>query len=101
MAPGTVFNRVYGEITPPLLNTERRKKAVYLSTLAVEPKLQGLGLGGLLLRDLFTKADGAAIWLVGLEGVEPYYEKFGFAEVGRMNVGELADWEGGSIMFRE
>lgn len=59
-------------------------------------------MGAMLIRDGLRKADyeGVATWLVGLRGLERYYNRFGFLEVGRANVGELKDWEGGSIMFR-
>jgi predicted N-acetyltransferase YhbS len=56
----------------------------------------------MLIRDGLAQADrvGAVTWLVGLRGLERYYSRFGFVEVARANVGELKDWEGGSIMFR-
>lgn len=85
-------------------NPPRRKEAWYLSTLGVDPETQGRGIGGLLVRSALKDVidvEGAACWLVGLKDVEPFYEKFGFVQIGRANQGRLADWDGGSIMMRE
>ncbi|OLN85528.1 Puromycin N-acetyltransferase 2 [Colletotrichum chlorophyti] len=81
----------------------RRKNAWYLSTLAVHPDFQGRGYGSLLVRDSLRRVDeeGVPAWLIGLAGVEPFYERLGFVVKGRANVGRLADWDGGSIMYRE
>jgi predicted N-acetyltransferase YhbS len=96
------FTRVIHDLEPRLLNTPRRKDAWYLSTLAIRPELQSKGLGTMLLRHGLQRADrcGAAAWLVGLKAVEGYYERHGFVEVARANVGEMKDWEGGAVMFR-
>ncbi|CAH0053089.1 unnamed protein product [Clonostachys solani] len=103
-AAGT-FVRVYEQVTPQYLNTDRRKNAYYLSTLVVEPKLQGSGLGTVLLKDGLRKVEeedpNAPSWLVGVKGVEGFYGRQGFVEVGRMNVGELSHWGGGAIMIKE
>lgn len=99
------FTRVSDEVTPQYLNTERRRNAYYLSTLIIDPKRQKTGLGSVLLKDGLRRVEeetpGAASWLVSVHGAEPFYNRVGFAEVGRMNVGELAEWTGGVIMFRE
>ncbi|KAK2019121.1 acetyltransferase [Colletotrichum eremochloae] len=81
----------------------RRKNAWYLSTLAVHPEFQGKGYGSLLVREGLQQVDkeGVPAWLIGLGGVEPFYERLGFVVKGRANVGRLADWDGGSIMYRE
>lgn len=58
----------------------------------------------MLLIDGLQRADrsgGAAAWLIGVAGVEAFYQRHGFVEVGRANVGELSGWDGGSVMFRE
>ena len=97
------FMRTFStQVEPGLLSTQRRKEAFYLSTLAVLPSLQGQGLGGWLMRDGLQKVDeqGAAAWLIGLKGIEPYYERYGFETKGRANVGDLSNWDGGAIMFR-
>ncbi|EXF85399.1 acetyltransferase [Colletotrichum fioriniae PJ7] len=80
-----------------------RKTAWYLSTLAVAPGDQGNGFGSLLVREGLAQVDkeGVPAWLIGLVGVEPFYQRLGFVVKGRANVGRLAEWDGGSIMFRE
>ncbi|GKT49081.1 puromycin N-acetyltransferase [Colletotrichum spaethianum] len=81
----------------------KRKNAWYLSTLGVYPELQGKGYGSLLVREGLRQVDkeGVPAWLIGLGGVEPFYERLGFVVKGRANVGRLADWDGGAIMYRE
>lgn len=97
------YQRVFATIEPGVLNTPRRREAWYLSTLAVEPSLQGHGLGTRLLDHGMAqaKAEGKALWLVGLDGVETFYGRLGFVEVARANVGELKEWKGGAVMFAE
>ncbi|OAA33817.1 hypothetical protein AAL_01282 [Moelleriella libera RCEF 2490] len=51
--------------------------------------------------DRGVRGKGPAAWLIALRGVEPFYAKFGFREVFRVNVGALARWDGGSVMFRD
>jgi ribosomal protein S18 acetylase RimI-like enzyme len=99
---GGTFVRAFAKVEPALINTPRRERAWYLSTLAVDPTVQGRGLGTMLLRDGLERADqqGAAAWLIALKTVEDYYKRHGFEEVGRANVGELENWSGGAIMFR-
>ncbi|KAI5462539.1 hypothetical protein BGZ63DRAFT_403756 [Mariannaea sp. PMI_226] len=97
-----IYDRTFALIEPQVLSSARRRAAWYLATVAVDPGVQGYGIGGLLVRDGLARADaaGAATWLVGLRGLENYYNRFGFLEVARANIGELKDWDGGSIMFR-
>lgn len=98
-----VYQRTFDTIKPSVLNSQRRREAWYLACLGVDPTLQGKGLGTMLLQDFLQRSDqrGVATWLCGLKGLEYYYSRFGFVEVARANIGELKDWEGGSIMFRE
>lgn len=97
------FARVVGDLEPQYLDTPRRRNAWYLSTIAVHPLLQGRQLGDVLVRDGLELVDrtGSASYLIGLRSVEQFYPRYGFKEVCRANVGELSDWDGGSIMFRE
>ncbi|KAM0333259.1 hypothetical protein ACHAQA_001920 [Verticillium albo-atrum] len=105
---GAAFGAMHGRVEAQIVRDDpsppRRSGAWYLSTLAVDPSLQGQGTGSWLVRDVLTgiiDPEGAACWLIGLEGVEPFYERFGFKEIGRANEGDLADWTGGAVMMRE
>ncbi|KAL6889558.1 hypothetical protein HDV57DRAFT_487139 [Trichoderma longibrachiatum] len=133
------FDRVFPPIEKTLFADKNRAEWWYLSTLAVHPSVQGIGLGGLLMAEGLTKADewqrqrlllqqqqeekpsqegenddgqqrraegGDAkvrgkVWLIGLRGTDAFYSRFGFVEVGRANVGDLSEWDGGIVMFRE
>lgn len=98
-----VFNRTIVSLQYLFEEPPSRKRAWYFSTLAVDPSLQGKGYGSLLLRRglEIVDQDNSPTWLVGLEELEKYYNRFGFVEKARANVGELERWVGGSIMFRE
>ncbi len=98
----STFTRSFTDVEPRILSTPRRKSAWYLSILGVRPTVQGKGLGTTLMLHGLRRVDqaGAAAWLIGLKGVEGYYEKHGFVEVARANVGELEHWGGGAVMFR-
>lgn len=98
-----MFAGVIHDLEPQFLNTPRRKEAWYLSTLSVHPVYQGQRLGRALVEEGLELVDrtGSASYLIGLRSVEAFYPKFGFKEVFRANVGELKDWDGGSVMFRE
>lgn len=95
--------RVFTKIQPEIINSPARESAWYLSSIGVDPKFQGKGLGSMLLQDGLQKADqrGVATWLVGVSGSDNFYGRYGFAEVARANVGELDQWNGGVVMFRE
>ncbi|KAM0254948.1 hypothetical protein ACHAQJ_006256 [Trichoderma viride] len=107
------FDRCYPPIDAMLFADKKRDEWWYLSTLAVLPSFQGQGLGGLLLNQGLEKADmrqqkkqggevaRGKVWLIGLRGTDVYYSRFGFKEVGRANVGDLSEWDGGIVMFRE
>ncbi|KAG5665981.1 hypothetical protein KAF25_010106 [Fusarium avenaceum] len=97
-----IYDRVFSTIEPDVLNSPRRRSAWYLSSLGVSPDVQGAGYGSLLLQHGLEAADRAGVptWLVGLRGLDNFYNRFGFVEVARANIGELKDWDGGVIMFR-
>jgi predicted N-acetyltransferase YhbS len=100
---GGAYQRTVDALAPEVFNTPRRKQAWYLSTLAVDPVLQGRGIGSMVLRDGLHKAaqHGKATWLVGVYGTDVLYSRFGYVEVARANVGELSEWDGGYLMFTE
>ncbi|EGY13436.1 uncharacterized protein VDAG_00118 [Verticillium dahliae VdLs.17] len=78
--------------------------AARASQIARDASFFGQGAGSWLVRDALSRVvdpEGAACWLIGLEGVEPFYDRFGFREVDRANEGRLADWTGGAVMIRE
>lgn len=117
--PATAFDRCFPPIEEALFVNKKPKEWWYLSTLAVHPSYQGHGLGGLLMNEGLDMADayqqkqqkkqksqddevrGGKVWLIGLRGTDRFYTRFGFNEVGRANVGELSEWDGGIVMFRE
>ncbi|KAK1247758.1 hypothetical protein MKX07_000646 [Trichoderma sp. CBMAI-0711] len=136
------FDRVFPPIEKTLFADKNRAEWWYLSTLAVHPSVQGIGLGALLMAEGLTRADEwqrqrllqlqekpsqegeddddddddgqqqhrmegqetkvrGKVWLIGLRGTDAFYSRFGFVEVGRANVGDLSEWDGGIVMFRE
>lgn len=111
------FVRVMARIEPQFLNSPRRRAAMYLSTAAVDPALQGRGLGLALMNEGLAKCEAAAdddgegvkgdgnadqaCWLVARLGTERFYERFGFVKVADSAVDEVSHWNGGAVMFRE
>ncbi|GJE77411.1 GNAT family N-acetyltransferase [Methylorubrum suomiense] len=55
------------------------RPALLLGPLAVDPALQGVGLGGALMRTALTRAADLGHSAVLLVGDAPYYARFGFA----------------------
>ena len=55
------------------------RPALLLGPLAVDPVLQGCGLGGALMRAALGKAESLGHAAVLLVGDAPYYARFGFA----------------------
>ena len=58
-----------------------RQDALLLGPVAVHPTRQGEGLGGLMIRDVLDRADGAGWPRVLLVGDAPYYSRFGFRKL--------------------
>lgn len=56
------------------------RPALLLGPLAVDPSVQGAGLGGALMRDALARAADLGHEAVLLVGDAPYYARFGFAE---------------------
>lgn len=53
--------------------------ALMLGPVAVDPALQGLGIGGRLIREALERASAAGHSAVLLVGDAPYYARFGFS----------------------
>jgi len=58
------------------------RPALLLGPLAVDPALQGLGLGAKLMREALRRAARGGHKAVLLVGDAPYYERFGFSAQG-------------------
>ncbi|HEV2541502.1 MAG TPA: N-acetyltransferase [Methylobacterium sp.] len=56
------------------------RPALLLGPLAVDPALQGAGLGGSLMREILGRAAAYGHGAVLLVGDAPYYARFGFAQ---------------------
>lgn len=56
------------------------RPALLLGPLAVDPALQGVGLGGTLMRAALARAADLGHGAVLLVGDAPYYARFGFAQ---------------------
>jgi predicted N-acetyltransferase YhbS len=56
-----------------------RRPALLLGPLAVDPTIQGLGLGSILMRAALRRADILGHGAVLLMGDAPYYARFGFS----------------------
>ena len=54
----------------------------YLCDLAVEPDVQGLGVGGALMAEVLRRCKGTELLLRDSEVAAHFYEKTGFARVG-------------------
>jgi len=80
-----------------------RKENWYLDMLAVHPEFQGYKYGRALVEWGLERAarDGVCAAVISADGKEGFYGKLGFVEVGRANVGPLAEngIQGGAIMF--
>lgn len=55
------------------------RPALMLGPIAVDPSLQGLGLGAKLMREALSRATAGGHKAVVLVGDAPYYERFGFS----------------------
>jgi predicted N-acetyltransferase YhbS len=98
-----ISKKAFTAVEPYVLDTPRRQKAQYLSLLAVDPVLQGQGLGQMLLEHDLRRVDkeDSAVWLVSLANLEKFYSRYGFAETVKVEMEGLEDWEGGMAMRRD
>lgn len=85
--------------------TGSREECWFVELLCIHPDSQRRGYGRDLLNAALEicKAEEPAVPLsiIASEIGDPYYEKFGFREVGRANVGEMSGVQGGSLKFYE
>jgi putative acetyltransferase len=64
-----------------------------LSPLAVDPEMQGCGIGSALVRAVTERVDIAGEPLVVLEGSPLYYARFGFEHAASLGISiDLPDW---------
>lgn len=82
-----------------------RQQNWFLEMLATHPDFQGQGIGKKLVKWGIDEADKERVCssVISADGKEGFYEKSGFVEVGRANVGPLKEngIKGGAIMFRD
>jgi GNAT superfamily N-acetyltransferase len=98
-----ISKKAFAAVEPHVLDTPRRQKAQYLSLLAVDPILQGQGLGQMLLEHDLRRVDeeDSAVWLVSLANLEKFYSRHGFAETVKVEMEGLENWKGGMAMLRD
>ena len=70
--------RIVGTVRLWHIDAGRHRPALMLGPIAIEPALQGLGLGAKLMRDALGLARSFGHRAVLLVGDAPYYERFGF-----------------------
>lgn len=80
-----------------------RADAWQLDFLCTHPAHERRGHGGALVRWGLAKADDEQIpaSVIAAWQRDDYYASFGFREVGRANVGPIAEVKGGAVMFRD
>lgn len=78
-----------------------REDGWMLDLLCTDPAFEGKGHGkGLVKWGLEkSKEEGVCSSVIAAEGKDGFYEKFGFREVGRANVGAISSISGGAVMF--
>lgn len=99
-----ILERTYPFIQP--MWSGDRAESWYLELLAVHPDFQGKGIGRMLVKDGFARADrdGVCCSVISALGKEPFYQKCGYdIEDGSAGMGEgnpLAGSEGGRMFWR-
>jgi predicted N-acetyltransferase YhbS len=71
--------RVVGTVRLWHVDAGRRRPALMLGPIAIDPALQGLGLGAKVMRDSLDRARAFGHRAVLLVGDAPYYARFGFS----------------------
>ncbi|MET0430576.1 MAG: N-acetyltransferase [Microvirga sp.] len=72
-------DRLVGTVRLWPVSAGRNRAALMLGPIAVDPALQGLGLGARLMREALARAASLGHRAVLLVGDAAYYERFGFA----------------------
>ena len=82
-----------------------REEAWMIGMFCVAPDAQKEGYGRLLIRNAIelckSEAPAVPLCVIASEIGDAFYEKMGFREVGRANVGDMSCVVGGSIKFYE
>lgn len=78
-----------------------REETWFLDMLSVDPDYQLQGHGRTLMHWGKDRAreEGICASLTAAEDKNSFYEKLGFVEVGRANIGPLTSVQGGAVMF--
>ncbi|HEV7872860.1 MAG TPA: N-acetyltransferase [Enterovirga sp.] len=71
--------RIVGTVRLWHIDAGRHRPALMLGPIAIDPALQGLGLGAKLMRDVLDLARSFGHRAVLLVGDAPYYARFGFS----------------------
>ncbi len=77
------------------------RPALLLGPIAVDPALQGVGLGGELMRETLSRAAALGHRAVMLVGDAPYYRRFGFAAEAVRDLWLPGPWEAGRFLGLE
>ncbi|MGW3798217.1 GNAT family N-acetyltransferase [Dermacoccus nishinomiyaensis] len=66
--------------------------ALGVGPIAVDPGIQGHGVGAALIEELFRRAKRRGEWVVVLLGEPAYYSSFGFAPASRFGIVAHPTW---------
>lgn len=105
-APGLALtaeigDRLVGTVRLWPVEAGQGQPALMLGPLAVEPGLQGAGLGGALMREALARAADRGHRAVVLVGDQPYYERFGFSPEGTATLWLPGPFERGRFLGLE
>lgn len=80
-----------------------RKECWMMSTLCVSPEAQKQGHGKALVDEAIKLANNEVpkvmVAVISSKAGDEFYQRLGFYEVGRANVGDLSHLDGGSVKF--
>jgi GNAT superfamily N-acetyltransferase len=80
-----------------------REDSWYLDLLCTHPDFEGKGHGSSLVKWGIGRAgeEGICASVIAAWAKDPFYERFGFKEAGRADVGPIAGVKGGAVMFKD